>query len=99
MAHADWICKGGDIVSMDVNNPVVEAVPVRGGRIEQVGPMAAIQPSMGPVTGVLRQDSNFKAKKVATDLISDEKRKEALKIAADAAARKGVTTINAMEGG
>ena len=226
MAHIDCIFRGGDIVTMDANNPVVEAVSVRNGCIEQAGPMSVVQSSMGPetrvfelggrcmvpgfydshthfvqtglgklgvdfgrtssheqmleqirektrtlqpkelllgagldelklrekryppleeldkvtpdrpvwinrvdshscmvnsvfltlldmdaisggvdrdsggqVTGVLRQDANFKAKKVATDMIPAEKRKEALKIAADAAVRRGVTTINAMEGG
>jgi len=53
----------------------------------------------GKPTGVLRAEANSVARKKMLELIDDETRKKALRIAAKEALKKGVTTLNALEGG
>ncbi|PAB60294.1 amidohydrolase [Anaeromicrobium sediminis] len=53
----------------------------------------------GIPTGVLTGRANFIARKKLLGIISDEERKEGVEIALKEAIKKGVTTINAMEGG
>lgn len=53
----------------------------------------------GEPTGVLRAQANSIARKKMLQLIDDDMRRKALEIASSEAVSKGVTTLNALEGG
>lgn len=57
--QVDLVIQGGRIVTVDSDNPEVEAVAVRNGRIEAVGKLSEIRPLIGDSTRVIDLQGRF----------------------------------------